>query len=79
MPMAGTSCLFAVARQRERKVQFAPDVFCEFDCFFIRGFVLSSGDNATRFRHEAIVRLKSLSGDSPSERIAGMIPDHGLA
>ncbi len=69
--MAGTSLLFTLGRQSEGKVQLAPDVFsklpiclgrefCKFGGFFIRCLVLNPADNATRFRHEAIVRLLRL-------------------
>jgi hypothetical protein len=62
LPMAGSPLLFGLASEMEGKVQLSPDVLCEFGGFFIRGLVLSPVDSATRFHHEAIVRLKSLSG-----------------
>ena len=59
--MAGTSLLFTLARQRERKVQLGPDVLSKFGGVFSRGFVLNPVEDA-RFGHEAIVRLMRLSG-----------------
>ena len=56
--MAGTSLVFALARQREGKVQLAPDVLSKCGGVFSRGYPVEDA----RFGHEAIVRLMRLSG-----------------
>jgi hypothetical protein len=48
--------VFGFASQMERKIQFGPDVLCEFDWFERGGFVLRPVQNSTSFGHNAIVR-----------------------